>query len=401
MGTTHDYLERCDRLAVMGGSFDPIHNGHIAVAHAVLQSFKPRRVLFLPCGQSPLKSPSTDGEHRFKMTLSAVCHVPEFDVSRMEISRKGYSYTVDTILELRQICPPLAKIYFIVGADAVLDILKWRGVDEIFKNCELIVVYRPGYEVDDKFAEELSNRGAIMHMLEGLKLEISSTFVRESLAEGKAVGGLVPPSVEEYANRLYAKVPNFEHAKDVLQSRLSPKRFMHTLGTIIEAEKLARHYGADIEKARWAALLHDCAKEYSAEKKRAACALWGISLDEILSKDIDITHSLLGAESARRDYHINDDEIYQAIAYHTTGHKHMTLLDKIILLADFIEPYREDYPPLEEMRIHAYSDINKALLIGMKDTIHELEKRGKPIHKWSKAALDTLKNHAKRGINYE
>jgi len=384
----------------MGGSFDPIHNGHIAVAHAVLQNFKPRRVLFLPCGQSPLKPPSIDGEHRFMMTLSAVCHVPEFDVSRMEINREGFSFTVDTISELREICPLDAVIYFIIGADAVLDILKWRGADEIFKKCELIAVYRPGYEIDDEHLRDLRGRGAVIHMLEGPKLDVSSTQIREDMAEGKAVGGLVPQAVEEYATKrgLYSPKPSFEQAKAILESRLSPRRFTHTLGTIIEAEKLAQHYGADVEKARWAALLHDCAKEYSADKKRAACAAWGIILDEILYEDIDIAHSLLGAESAKRDYHIHDKEICQAIAYHTTGHKNMTLLDKIILLADFIEPYRCDYPPLEEMRKHAYKDINKALLIGMKDTIQELKERGKPIHKWSKSALETLKNHAKRGV---
>jgi len=386
----------------MGGTFDPIHFGHIAIAEAVLHKFAPQRVLFIPAGKQPLKldKPVTDGEHRFKMTLSAVCQNPAFDVSRMEIDREGPSYTVDTIEDLRRICPKKAQIFFIIGADAITEILSWEGAERLLKLCELIAVKRPGYELSMDFIENLRKKySAIIHVFEGPLLEISGTEVREKIIANEPVGGLMPRIAEDYARRhgLFQTFgtsltpEKFDAAKSRLEMRLSAKRFRHTLGTIIESEKLAAHYGADINKARWAALLHDCAKEFSAAKKRILCEIWNIPLDEILYADIDIAHSYLGAESAKRDYQVEDPEILQAIHHHTTGSSNMAILDKIIMLADFIEPYREPYPPLEEMRRQAYIDIDKALVIGMKYTISDLIKRKKPIHQHSKDALNSLK----------
>lgn len=396
MPTTHDFLERCDKLAVMGGTFDPIHNGHLAIADAVLQEFSPRRVLFVPGGQPPHKpdKPVTCGEHRFNMTLAAVCQNPGFDASRMEIDRDGPSYTVETIATLRKICPESAKIFFIIGADALMEILTWEGAERLLTMCEFIAVHRPGYKVKKKHVENLrENYGAVVHIFEGPLLEISGTEIRKKFAGGQAVGGLMPRVTEDYAraHALYNEPADFEAVKAKIAARLSPARFRHTLGTIIEAEKLAEHYGADVNKARWAALLHDCAKEYSAAKKRALCEQWCVELDEVLAAHIDITHSLLGAESARRDYQVTDEEVLQAISLHTTGGKNMTLLDKIILLADFIEPYRFDYPPLAEMRRHAYTDIDKALKIGMEYNIRDLRERGNPVHEWTLDAMRELR----------
>jgi nicotinate-nucleotide adenylyltransferase len=395
MGTTHDYLERCDKLAVMGGTFDPIHNGHLAVAEAVLHKFSPRRVLFVPGGMPPHKPnvPVTCGEHRYKMTLASVCENPGFDVSRIEINRDGPSFTVETMAQLREICPPDAQIFFIIGADALMEILTWHGAEKLLTLCELIAVHRPGYEIEKSYVENLrKNYNAKIHIFEGPNLDISGTEIRERIAAQKPVSGLMPRAAENYAraNGLYLQ-NSFEAVQSQIEKILSPRRFKHTLGTVTEAEKLAAHYGADVNKARWAALLHDCAKEFSADKKRELCKTWNIELDEILSADIDIVHSILGAESARRHYQICDDEIFQAIAFHTTGHGAMTLLDKIILLADFIEPYREGYPPLNEMRRLAYENINDALIVGMKFTIQELKQRGKPIHNRTHDALRDLK----------
>jgi nicotinate-nucleotide adenylyltransferase len=157
-----------------------------------------------------------------------------------------------------------------------------------------------------------------------------------------------------------------------------------------EAERLAAHYGAAINKARWAGLLHDAAKEYAPDKKRTLCAIWQIPLDEVLETQIDLTHGLLGAETAKREYGVFDEEILQAIRYHTGGHKHMTLLDKIILLADFIEPTREDYPGLHEMRELAYKNIDAALLVGLKGVVAENTEKRRLIHPWSTDAINTL-----------
>jgi len=392
-----DFLDRMQSIAVLGGTFDPIHNGHIAIAKAVAREFSPQRVLFIPSRKPPHKTNRdiTPASHRYKMAAQAICEHPTFDISNIEIERTGPSYTIDTAKKLKEICPPGAKISYIIGADAVQEILSWKDAKELLQICSFIVVPRPGYQSPQAHMDKLTkNLGARFTWLETPLTDISSTQIRECILHGQPISGLVPKSVEDYirANGLYQPAtPSFETAVDTLRARLSAKRFAHTMGVVQEAERLAARYNVDITKARWAALLHDCTKEYSADKKRTLCKLWGIQLDEVLADNIDITHSLLSAESARRDYNIHDKEILQAIRYHTTGHKSMTMLDKIIALADYTEPYREDYPGLNEMREISLQDIDKALIVGLKSTIQANEVASNPVHPWSREALKALK----------
>jgi nicotinate-nucleotide adenylyltransferase len=271
MPTKHDHVEKCNKIVVLGGTFDPIHNGHLAVAAAVAAEIKPQRVLFIPGGHPPHKPEKniSDGEHRFKMALAAVCETPDFDVSRIEIDRKGPSYTVDTIAQLREVSPD-AEIFFIIGADALMEILGWEGASRLLTLCKFVAVCRPTYHIDESYVENLRQEfGADIRIFEGPLLEISGTALRDKLANGKPVTGLMPQVAADYAiqNKLYSDTDfslseeRFAAVQKELEARLSKRRFKHTLGTVIEAEKLARHYGADPVKARWAALLHDCAKE--------------------------------------------------------------------------------------------------------------------------------------------
>jgi len=269
--------------------------------------------------------------------------------------------------------------------------------------CKIVAAPRPGKSTRElkqaaKFLKEKYN--AKVELLDIPKLNISSTDIRNRLDTGTYIRGLMPRAAEEYAlaNNLYTKTSKpdetddsrFKIAKKTLETLLSKDRFTHTMGVVEEAEKLAAHYGANIQKARWAALLHDCAKEYSPDKKRTLCKLWNIKLDKIFTAHIEMTHSLLGAESARRDFGIEDEEILNAIKNHTTGTINMTLIDKITLLADYIEPYRDDYGPLKAMRALAYTNLNEALKIGMAHTLKSLEKDGKSVHHDGYAALKSL-----------
>jgi len=408
MDSSKNFLERCTSLAVLGGTFDPIHNGHLAIAEAVLQQFNPQKVLLIPAGAPPHKpdKPITDGEHRYQMVLQSIARIPGLETTKMELERTGSSYTVDTIRELRELCSAGCSIYFILGQDALEDILTWKKAEELLTMCNFIVVPRPGYD-NERFRREIKylkkRYDATIYLLNSQPLDISSTNVRLRMSQNWPVSALVPHEVEEYARRhnLYSNANfdmsegHFEWARLRLKERLSPKRFVHSAGVVIEAEKLARHYGADVAKARWAGLLHDCTKEYSADKKHALCAQWGIEIDEIVAGHIDLAHGLLGAESARRDYHIEDEEILQAIRYHILGHGSATLLDKIVVLADFIEPYREDYYPLQEMRDLAYVDINKALALGLKAMRDIDSARGKKLHHWSEDCIKLLEGNAK------
>ena len=404
-----DYLERCTRIAILGGTFDPIHNGHLAIAEAVCDQFKPQKVLFVPTGDPPHKpdTPITAAVHRYQMVLRSIYQTPTLDISSIEMDRGGKSYTIDTIKALKTLLPPDCEIFFVVGQDALENMESWKNIDKLTKLCQFIAVRRPGHDhgqFDAHIAYMGEKYGATIHKLESRQLDISSTGIRQSLKDEAQVSALIPREAEDYIRRhgLYGCVTpdlsgtHFKWAKACLGYRLSPKRFQHTLGVVLEAEKLAKHYGADINKARWAALLHDCAKEYGADKKRMLCEAWHIPIDPLLAKHIDLAHGLIGAECAKRQFYVTDPDILQAIRYHISGHKDITLLDKIIVLSDFIEPFREDYPPLEAMRALAYTDIDQAIVLGLTVMGDIDAARGKELHHWSRDTIAVLGQKQKK-----
>ena len=161
------------------------------------------------------------------------------------------------------------------------------------------------------------------------------------------------------------------------------------LGTEQEAIRLAERWGGDVEKARRAALLHDCTKKLDMTQQKELCAHYGIELDALEQTALKLLHAKTGAAVAA-DVFGTDDEITSAIRWHTTGRANMTLLEKIIYLADYIEPNR-DFPGLTELRRTCYEDLNAGLLMGLEMTITEMEERGNPVHHATIAARDALK----------
>ena len=172
-------------------------------------------------------------------------------------------------------------------------------------------------------------------------------------------------------------------------SYLKYKRIPHVLGTEQEAIRLATRYGADVEKARVAALLHDCTKKLDMPEQLALCRQYGIELDELEQKALKLLHAKTGAAIAREVFGV-DDEIYRAIWWHTTGHADMTLLEKIIYLADYIEPSR-DFPGVNDLRACVYENLDRGMLMGLEMTIDEMTEMGNPVHHATMEAWDWLK----------
>ncbi|MBC8595289.1 bis(5'-nucleosyl)-tetraphosphatase (symmetrical) YqeK [Qingrenia yutianensis] len=164
-----------------------------------------------------------------------------------------------------------------------------------------------------------------------------------------------------------------------LQSMLLEKRFNHSLMVCETAKELARMYGADEKKAEIAGLLHDCAKNFSKDEMFSLCEKYAIKLDEVTKKQVGLIHAFLGAEVAKDLFGIDDDEIYDAIFYHTVGKPDMSLLTKIIYIADAIEPLR-NYDGVEHLRELAHSDLDKALVYQIDITIKSVLKKGSLLH---------------------
>lgn len=190
------------RLGVMGGTFDPIHHGHLVAASEVASVFKLDEVIFVPTGQPWQKGEVTEGEHRYLMSVIATASNPRFKVSRVDIDREGPTYTVDTLRDIKAAYPD-AELFFITGADAVAQILAWKDVDKIWELANFIAVSRPGH----KLVIPDVPTGAI-ETLEIPALAISSTDIRRRLAETKPIWYLVPDGIVQYIakHKLYSGV---------------------------------------------------------------------------------------------------------------------------------------------------------------------------------------------------
>jgi nicotinate-nucleotide adenylyltransferase len=190
-----DTAQRRARIGVMGGTFDPIHNGHLVAASEVQQKFDLDEVVFVPTGMPYMKSDVTDSEHRYLMTVIATAANPRFTVSRVDIDRHGPTYTVDTLRDIRA-SHPHADLFFISGADAVAQILDWKDVDEVWSLAHFIAVSRPGHQLT---ISGLPEQG--VSSLEVPALAISSTDCRNRVSRGFPVWYLVPDGVVQYISK--------------------------------------------------------------------------------------------------------------------------------------------------------------------------------------------------------
>ena len=193
------------RIGIFGGTFDPIHNGHLAVAEYVRTEMVLDQVLFIPAGRPWFKEGQTvtDGKHRLEMTRLAVADNPHFVVSDMEVRRGGPTYTVDTLAGLRRELGGGVDFYFILGIDALNELPRWRRPRDVLDMATVVGIARPGAEAVDRAALESIRDGASdeVMILDGPLIDISAADIRRRMSEGLSVRGIIPQAVEDYAKR--------------------------------------------------------------------------------------------------------------------------------------------------------------------------------------------------------
>lgn len=191
-------------VGIMGGSFDPIHLGHLVTAEQARADLGLDEVVFIPAGAQPQKSQQTPAELRYLMTVLATAANPAFSVSRLEIDRPGPTFTVDTLRSMRQHRPD-ARLFFITGADAILNILTWKDSEECLRLAKFVAATRPGYDLGKLESEGLRDH---VRILDVPALAISSSDVRKRFGNGRPVRYLIPTEVEQFARkyRLYRGV---------------------------------------------------------------------------------------------------------------------------------------------------------------------------------------------------
>jgi nicotinate-nucleotide adenylyltransferase len=191
------------RYAIMGGTFDPIHFGHLAAAETVRQKLNCQKVIFIPLGNPPHKKNRvlSDSNHRYTMTVLATNSNPYFEVSGIEVNRDGYTYTLNTITELNNYYGNDVELLFIIGADALLEIETWYKAEELLKLCSFVAVTRPGYDksmLEQKLLYLQSKYNSELHIIDVPGLNISSTEIRERIKADASIRYLVPEAVEQY-----------------------------------------------------------------------------------------------------------------------------------------------------------------------------------------------------------
>ena len=393
------------KIGIYGGTFNPPHLGHLTAAAAVIATLKLDKLLLIPASIPPhknLPAGSATAEQRLEMTRMAGEQLglgSKVETLDMEVRRAGKSFTSDTLAELKAQFPE-DELWLLMGTDMFLSFETWHEPEKIASLAGIAAFGRTEADMEPQFSAQrdklyrLYPDARIFTLTVPGVIDISSTELREQLASGTGEN-LLPPAVYGYIlqNHLYGTDVNLKsltlsQLRPVALSYLKYKRIPHVLGTEQEAIRLARRYGADETDARIAALLHDCTKKLDMEQQLALCRRYDIRLDELEQHALKLLHAKTGAAVARDLFGVKD-AVYEAIRWHTTGKPDMTLLEKVIYLADYIEPNR-DFPGVDELRRAVYDDLDKGLLMGLSDTIDEMERMGNPVHHDTLEARDFL-----------
>lgn len=389
------------KIGIYGGTFDPPHLGHMEAARASIAVLGLDKLIFIPAKQPPHKQLSPDSaspEQRLDMTrlmADGLLLPGVIEVSDLELKREGKSYTSDTLRELK-IRFPNDELWLLMGTDMFLSLQNWHEAGQIMQMAGIAAFARMESDCD----EMLQIQGKYLGETYGARVtivqlpeihEVSSTQVRQR-GSGK---GLWPP-VWGYILRqgLYGVSLDMKELDDadlraVSYSMIRAKRIAHVQGCEEEAVRLAQCWGANEQHARRAAILHDCTKYLKLDEQLSICEQYHVELDAMERSAVKLLHSKTGAALAK--YVFGEcEEVCQAICWHTTGKADMTLLEKILYIADYMEPTR-DFDGVENLRDLVYVDLDAAVLLGAEMSIEEMTGYGNPIHPNTLAARDFLK----------
>ena len=391
-----------ERIGIYGGTFNPLHTGHLEAARQAVTALNLDKLLLIPDRIAPHKEipeNSPTPQQRLEMLRIAVAGDEKIEVSDIELKREGKSYTYQTILQLRQEQPD-ARLVLLMGTDMFLTFLDWKEPEVIMANAAIGVFYRG--EKGEREAilaqkQKLEAMGAEIMLVDNEITNISSTQMRRLLAFHCAAPFL-PEGVGEYirANGLYDTTADWKHLpmeelEQVVIRLLNPNRVAHVLGCRDTAAQMAQRWGVDVTDAARAGLLHDITKALDGPLQLTLCGEYGTILSEFGQRHPKTLHALTGSLVAERIFGENE-AVVSAICHHTTGKANMTTLEKIIYVADYMEPCR-NFPGVDKLRELAFSNLDGALKMGLEMTLENLISRKLEISPESREALEYLNQH--------
>ena len=385
------------RIGIYGGAFNPPHIGHIRAAEYAVQTLELDLLLLIPSGTSPHKPlPAGSPSASQRLEMVRLWAGEKMQACDLEIARGGTSYTYETVQQLKERYPD-DELILCMGTDMFLSFHTWKQPQIILENASLAVFYRGDKgeiaDIDAKKAE-YEAAGHKIYLVENPVTEISSTQLRRMLVFGCAAPFL-HEDVLQYIkdNGLYGVGDDYknlpiEQLEKVVVQLLNPNRVKHVLGCRDTAADMARVWGADETDAARAGLLHDITKALDGPLQLTLCSEYGKVLDEFSENNPKTLHALTGSMVAERIFGENE-AVVAAIESHTTGKPAMNTLEKIIYVADYMEPNR-DFPGVEELRHLAYTDLDGALKLGLEMTLAMLREQKRQISPASSQALEYL-----------
>ena len=387
-----------ERIGIYGGSFNPLHVGHLRAAQFAQKALGLDKLLLLPscvsCHKAQPQDSPTDAQ-RLHMLHVATQDCDGIEVCDLELRRGGVSYTWETLEALR-VQYPNAEFFLLMGTDMFLHFTQWMHPERIIAQATLAVLNRDSKQADAVATQQeaLEAMGAKVLLLDNPVTRISSTDLRRMLAFGCATPFL-PPQVAAYIaeNGLYGTDRDLKHLpmeelEQTVIRLLKPNRVAHVLGCRDTAAELAGIWGVDETDAARAGLLHDITKALDGPLQLTVCTEYGVQLDDFSQANPKTLHALTGSLVAQRIFGENP-AVVSAIRSHTTGKPNMNTLEKIIYVADYMEPNR-DFPGVEELRQLACSNLDKALKLGLEMTLSVLKEQGRQISPESSEALKYL-----------
>ena len=371
------------QTVLYGGTFNPIHRGHLDICVRARQAVDARRVLLMPAAQPPHKSAGwlAPDQDRLAMCALAAREYDLIQVDDWEIRRGGRSYTVDTLGHLAAVFPE-EELWLLIGTDMFLTFTQWHRWEEIGKMASRLVASREEGDRERLLDQQqkLAEQGVRSRLLQNPPMPMSSTQIREELRRDGTTGKVCPQVLDYIREKeLYLHPPEeLDYLRRYIRPLMTDYRYRHSLGVEKQAVKMARRFGADQRKAALAGILHDVCKDMPK----------GALLQNILESGIingidfkaspQLIHSYAGALYLQSHMDIHDTEVIEAVRYHTTARAGMSLLETVVYLADLTSEDRE-YPDVGEMRRLCDTDLRKAMIHALTHTVKELTRKQKPI----------------------
>lgn len=371
------------QTVLYGGTFNPIHRGHLDICLRAREAVDAQRVLLMPAAQPPHKFAGWLAPDRDRLAMCALAGQDHgfLQVSDYEIRRGGRSYTVDTLRHLVEEAPE-EKYWLLIGTDMFLTFTQWREWEEIGKMASLLVASREEGDRETLLGQqkELERRGVRSLLLENPPMPMSSTEIRRELRETGRTDRVAPPVLDYIRERgLYLHHPeDLPYLREYIRPLMTEYRYRHSLGVEKQAAHMAQRYGADVQKASLAGILHDVCKDMPKGALLQNILESGIINGIDFAASPQLIHSYAGALYLQSHMDIHDPEVIDAVRYHTTARAGMSLLETIIYLADLTSEDRE-YGDVGEMRRLCEEDLRGAMIHALAHTVRELTGKNKPI----------------------